>query len=262
MVMNDPFSDRIRCDHPTGIEGDDLAKLLLHAADKENRGRVVVMANAEVSVGLDAEGFVCEATIPSFYGENEDCFVMGAWPDRSRMVLADEERAEHVLEILEGVQAKTSREPTCTERATIDDAYNIASLIGEVFDEYPTPSYNPNYIASDIESGTPYRVVRERGKVIACASASLVEQAGAAELTDCATHPIMRGRGLMQSLLTGLLEDLDNLDFSTAFTMARANQAGMNIVFKRLGFSYDGMMVQSCRIGQGIEDMNVWSRSV
>jgi putative beta-lysine N-acetyltransferase len=262
IITSDPFSDRVRCDHPEGVDGDALARRLLEVADRQDRGRVVVMANAEISAGLRAEGFRCEATIQDFYGGEEDCFVMGAWPDTSRRALADEERVSHVMEILEQVPHDTTRALTETARADIDDAPEIARLIGDTFDQYPTPSHDPGYIAADIAKGTPYRVVRQGGEVVACASASLVEGAGAAELTDCATRPSSRGKGLMQSLLAGLLDDLEGLEFSTAFTMARANQAGMNIVFKRLGFDYNGTMAQSCRIGRGIEDMNVWSRPV
>ena len=31
---------------------------------------------------------------------------------------------------------------------------------------------------------------------------------------------------------------------------------------RRLGFELCGTMAQSCRIGEGIEDMNVWSRAL
>ena len=262
IITSDPFSDRIRCDHPTGVDGDELARQLLESAELQNRGRVVVMANAEISAGLRDEGFTCEATIQDFYNGEDECFVMGAWPDSRRRGLADRERVERVIEFVEQVPPDTSRALAVTARASTDDAEDVARLIGDTFDQYPTPSYDPSYIAADIERGTPYRIVRQGSEVVACASASLIEGAGAAELTDCATRPSSRGKGLMQSLLTALLDDLERLEFSTAFTMARANQVGMNIVFKRLGFDYNGTMAQSCRIGRGLEDMNVWSRPV
>ena len=47
-----------------------------------------------------------------------------------------------------------------------------------------------------------------------------------------------------------------------AFTLARARIPGMNLAFQRLGFTHRGTMAQSCRIGDGIEDMNVWSRAL
>ena len=82
------------------------------------------------------------------------------------------------------------------------------------------------------------------------------------ELTDCSTQPEYRGRGLMQALLTDLMDDLVQLGYPTAFTLARARIPGMNLAFQRLGFELQGTMAQSCRIGEGIEDINVWSRSL
>jgi len=102
--------------------------------------------------------------------------------------------------------------------------------------------------------------VREGGVVVACASADPVADARTAELTDCATRPDQRGRGLMQAILGDLMDDLRAMDYPTAFTLARARIPGVNLAFQRLGFDLQGTMVQSCRIGDGLEDMNVWSR--
>lgn len=118
----------------------------------------------------------------------------------------------------------------------------------------------PAYLASSISKGTPLRVVEEDGRILACASADLVRRARTAELTDCATLPEARGQGLMQSVLRDLMEDLRGLGYPTAYTLARATEPGMNVAFKRLGFQWNGRMVRSCRIGSGLEDMNVWSR--
>ncbi len=113
-----------------------------------------------------------------------------------------------------------------------------------------------------MESGTPFRMVTEGDEVVACASADLVAEAQTAELTDCATLPSARGRGLMQGLLADLCDDLRDLGYPTAFTLARAAVPGVNLAFARLGFRLRGRMLRSCRIGQGLEDMNVWSKDL
>lgn len=106
----------------------------------------------------------------------------------------------------------------------------------------------------------PFRLVRDEGAVVACGSADLVPLARTAELTDCATRPSHRGKGLMQAILMDLMDDLRALHYPTAFTLARASVPGINIAFQRLGFKYRGRMNRSCRIGSGIEDMNIWNR--
>jgi hypothetical protein len=50
------------------------------------------------------------------------------------------------------------------------------------------------------------------------------------------------------------------MGYPTAFTLARASVPGINLAFHRLDFLFRGRMAASCRIGGGIEDMNVWSR--
>jgi hypothetical protein len=44
--------------------------------------------------------------------------------------------------------------------------------------------------------------------------------------------------------------------------LARARIPGINLAFQRLGFALRGCMPQSCRIGEGLEDMHVWSRAL
>ena len=152
------------------------------------------------------------------------------------------------------------RSPVRTERADSRDAPAIAALIAGSFSYYPTPSGVPSYVAKQIREGIPFRMARDGAELVACASADLVPEARTAELTDCATRPDHRGQGLMQALLADLMEDLRQMDYPTAFTLARAKEPGMNLVFRRLGFTWRGRTPRSCRIGDGFEDVNVWSR--
>lgn len=263
VAYDDGYSDRLRCDHPsTQADARALGEALIEAASTRRRGRVVVLAPASLEAGLSAAGLTTEATIPGFYRGEEACTVAGYWLDDERAVSPAEARVSEVLELVEARRGEPPRPRPMisTERATIEDAPGIAALLERTFDDYPTPSDDPAYVAQCIDEGTPFRVVREGGAVVACASADRVVEARTAELTDCATRPDQRGRGLMQALLGDLMHDLREMDYPTAFTLARARIPGVNLAFQRLGFDLHGTMVQSCRIGEGLEDMNVWSR--
>ncbi len=256
----DTYSDRLRCDHPAVADG--LGEALKESAEEAARGRIVVLARAELAEELERAEFAREALIPGFYGGEEDCAVLGYSLDQQRAepgFVAEVERVDALIQ--QGPQRPARRHPPVeTERATVEDAEPIAELIADTFAQYPTPSGVPAYIEQAIEDGVPFRVVREDDKVIACASADLIREAKAAELTDCATRPSCRGRGLMQAILSDLMADLSELGYPTAFTLARARIPGVNLAFQRLGFEYRGRMTRSCRIGGGLEDMNVWSR--
>ena len=98
--------------------------------------------------------------------------------------------------------------------------------------------------------------------MVACASADIVPDALTAELTDCATLPEFRKRGLMQVLLSDLMWDLEQRDYFSVHTFSRARIPGINILFKKLGFDFCGCVHRSCRIGDGLEDMNIWIRAL
>jgi beta-lysine N6-acetyltransferase len=268
---DDVYSDRIRCDHPgSKSQGAALGQSLLAAAERLDRGRVIAFVRPMVEDGLKQVGFEREGLIPGFYEGEVACAVMGAYPDASRSDLAHPREVAEVKALLAAhavhanhashEEAPTAHPRVETRRATVDDANAIAALLDETFAAYPTPSGDPEYVAAAIAEGTPFRFVEVNGQIVACASADLIPDARTAELTDCATRPMHRGRGLMQNVLLDLMDDVRALDYPTAFTLARARIPGVNLAFARLGFSLHGTMRQSCRIGAGIEDMNILSR--
>ncbi len=265
VAHDDRYSDRLRCDHPpVNADPVELGEALIETAAARDRGRVVVLAPADLGAGLERAGLKTEAVMPGFYRGEVDCVVAGYWLDAER---AESPVAGAVAEVLDLVDARRGepvrpRPAVETCRAAVEDAPAIAALIGETFADYPTPSDDPAYVARCIADGAPFRIVRDGDEVVACASADPIPTARTAELTDCATRPDQRGRGLMQAILGDLMDDLREMDYPTAFTLARARIPGVNLAFQRLGFSLRGTMVQSCRIGQGMEDMNVWSRSL
>jgi putative beta-lysine N-acetyltransferase len=261
LARDDPYSDRVRCDHPDpGVDAGRLGQVLVAAARERDRGRVVLLAPATLRAELEAAGLRTEALMPGFYNGRGDCVVAGLALDPARARPGDAVAVGQVERLIQQPPTPRQRTPVPTLRASSGDAGAIAALIAETFEHYPTPSGVPGYIAEQINSGVPFRIVRRGGEVVACASADLVRPARTAELTDCATRPDQRGQGLMQFILADLMRDLRRMDYPTAFTLARAGVAGVNLAFQRLGFQYRGRMLQSCRIGGGMEDMNVWSR--
>ncbi len=261
-MIDDEYSDRIRCDHPSAdIDPQFLGDSLIQLADESGRGRVVALVNEAHGDALESQGFEREGVIPGFYNGTDDCSVMGYGTDDARMKLANpkEVAAADVVVSRPCVVHDFSADERSTELATLDDAVEIAQLIDETFADYPTPSSDPDYIRAQMKAGTPFRVIRQNNRIVACASADLVREATTAELTDCATRPSHRGRGYMQRILGDLMLDLQDMNYPTAFTLARARIPGMNRAFQKLGFTYRGRMAKSCRIGDGFEDMNIWS---
>lgn len=267
LIQDDHFSDRIRCDHPLELgdvaEAQSLGRALVREAVARERGRIVTFVPESLAPGFEATGFESEGVLPGFYEGDEDCVALGYYVDDERGALADSDAVSKVKSILEAKKGSTKpRPPVETTLAEVTDAPAIADLLADTFQQYPTPSGDPAYVAEAIADGNPFRFVKVDGEIVACASADLVPEASTAELTDCATLPEHRGNGYMQAILMDLMDDLAERDYPTAFTLARARIVGVNLAFQRLGFQLRGTMPQSCRIGGGIEDMNIWSRTV
>ncbi len=260
IVRNDGYSDRIRCDHPDVDDGEALGNALQEAARTHGRGRVVVLARAALRAGLERAGLEHEATMPGFYAGDQDCVVFGHPMDPDRARSSDAEAVAYVDKLVRAKPASKPRPRPTTVRARPDHAPALAELIAATFEHYPTPSGVPDYLEQNIREGVPFRFVEKDGRMVACASADLVREAKTAELTDCSTRPDERGGGYMQAILEDLMQDMRDMGYPTAFTLARACIPGVNLAFLRLGFEFRGRMVRSCRIGSGMEDMNVWSR--
>ncbi len=260
VVRDDAYSDRIRCDHPEVDDGAALGAVLLEAARLRARGRVMVLAPERLQEGLERAGLQREARLPGFYAGKKDCVAMACAVDPCRGTSSNPEAVAHVDDLVRQNPPARPRIRVMTQRATREHAPKLARLIAATFEHYPTPSGVAEYVAKQIEEGIPFRFVARDGEILACASADLEREAKTAELTDCATRPDHRGAGYMQFILSDLMDDLRTMGYPTAFTLARAEIPGVNLAFQRLGFTFCGRMVRSCRIGGGIEDMNVWSR--
>ena len=266
-LQDDPHSDRIRCDHPTITDPQALAFFLAGAATCLKRGKILTMVDQDLVDPLVKFGYTLAGILPNFYNGTRDCGVLTLNLDASRYSLANPKEFAKVTSIIINHNAiedeKMCDEPhVATCRAKAEDAADIANLIDKTFFDYPTPSHNPEYVLKQIEDGVPFRYIKENGEMIACASADLVSIAQTAELTDCATDPAHRKKGLMFSILLDLMQDLKEMGYKSAFTYSRSRVPGINVLFKKLGFQYCGQVHQSCRIGEGLEDMNMWIRQL
>ncbi len=282
-VIDDEHSDRVRCDHPNTSQGTAIAYFLAGAAHCLKRSKILTMVEERLAPELIEQGFTLAGTMPGFYQGRTGCSVLTYNLDKNRKQMAHPKEGARVGEIVEkygpvGDEAIIERHnflgderlgdeeiaespvDTRTILALPQDAEKIARLIDITFHDYPTPSHDPKYIRSQIESGVPFRYVIDDNRIVACASADLVPDALTAELTDCATLPEYRKKGYMIRLLADLMWDLEQRKYCSAFTYSRARVPGINVLFKKLGFKFCGCVHQSCRIGEGLEDMNMWIR--
>lgn len=265
-LVLDPYNRRLKFFDMTPQDvavSPELASCVMSDDNNPLYGKIIVYARPGQS-GWDKLGLQREAEIWGFFGNGDNAELWAKYPAAPRAENPAEPKNDEVLKIAESKKCVEPILPagfTCAP-AGVDEAAEIATLMRQTFPDYPTP-ITQELIAENIRARTShFRLVRdEKGVLAACASAEIHHTRKSAELTDCATLPRHRGKGLMSSILRALEQDLaSEFAITDVFTIARANQPGMNCSFAKLGYKYTGRLINNCRMPNGFESMNVWCR--
>ncbi|MCC3357197.1 putative beta-lysine N-acetyltransferase [Bacillus sp. REN16] len=225
--------------------------------------KIICMAKYEDLCDFMASGFMIEAMIQKYFIGSDAYFVTKYYTNERRNSEKWLEEDKIINDIL-----RKPRENKLTDthflirKATPGDAEQLATLYDTVFQIYPTPLNNPDYIQQVMKDSTIFYVVEDNGVIVSSASAEVNSTFYNAELTDCATLDAYRKHGLMKKLLMQLEKELMNNGIYCAYSIARALSYGMNKSFYQLGYSYTGRLTNNCYIFDKIEDMNVWVKDL
>ncbi len=213
-------------------------------------------------------GYSVEAQVPKFYQGEIDGLFLASYPQAERQRDPD---AEVVAQVLDAAKAKAvspvlsglqDAEGNYCRLAQADDCPAMAELYRRVFSSYPFPIHDPDYLAETMADNVTYAGVWREDELIALASAEVDKAGSHAEMTDFATDPACRGKGLANLLLAKLETLMAQARIKTCYTIARATSFGMNITFAKSGYRYGGTLVQNTQISGGLESMNVWYKPV
>ena len=122
------------------------------------------------------------------------------------------------------------------------------------------PIHDADYLIETMADHIIYYGIWDGSDLLALASAEMDRQHAYAEMTDFATRPDCRGRGFAQALLGVLEQAAAAEEISTAYTIARAYSAGMNITFAKNGYQFSGTLTNNTHISGELESMNVWHK--
>lgn len=207
-------------------------------------------------------GYDAEAAIPDFFQGTEEALFLGKYFSPERMEEKHPEVVEQTLEValekpqLDGLPAL---EPhlRCRQMRSADTA-QMVKLYRQVFASYPFPIHDELYLEQTMREDVMYFGVLEKDNLVALASAEVDRHGGNAEMTDFATRPDYRGRGLANYLLAQTEMAASRRGVKTAYTIARAYSPGMNITFARNGYTFSGTLTHNTQISGKLESMNVW----
>lgn len=209
-------------------------------------------------------GYVLEGVL-QYYNRGRPAYLVSKFRSQKRL------QSKHLMKetlLIEEILNRPRGEPRPLARGyTLDyarekDVDGMLALYQQVFKTYPSPLKYREYLRAVLHRDAIFRVIRRGDRVLSVASAELDRGHQAAELTDCATHPDERGKGLMGAILHALEGDLRRRGYRCAYTMARARSYGMNAAFHALGYEFNGRMVNNCDIYGSFEDMNLWVKNL
>ncbi|WP_227938234.1 putative beta-lysine N-acetyltransferase [Alkalihalobacillus deserti] len=261
----DYFNERLRIDDYRGNIGK-IVEAIRDVVYEEKFSKIIFHSRPEHWEELLSHGYELEAIFSGFFN-GSDNYTMSYYTENAR-------RTSNVWikedEILTGVIAKGKKQeqkPTPSyyqfRRATLSDSSKLANLYGSVFQVYPTPMGNEEYVKKVMNDDTLFYIVECNNEIVSAASADINKHYNHAELTDCATLVDHRKYGLMKELLMKLEDELRKEKIYCSFSIARALSFGMNAAFYQLDYTYKGRLTNNCYIYDNkLEDMNVWVKDL
>ncbi|PKM86551.1 MAG: putative beta-lysine N-acetyltransferase [Firmicutes bacterium HGW-Firmicutes-12] len=237
---------------------------LIEFSSKQGMGKIITVMKENEATEFLTKEFVAEGKIEGYF-KGEDGFCISYFIDKdrskSKRIIEEEEILKKAFEH-SGDFVYTDNEAYRIRTATEDDAESITEIFNKVFTSYPTPMDNPEYVKDIMKQNVLFKIAEKSGKIISVASADMDTAKLNAEMTDCATLPEYRGKGLLGDLIFQLEEELREKRYITLFSLSRALSTGINIVFSKHGYVYSGRQINNCDIMGKFEDMNLWVKKL
>ncbi|QHI68108.1 putative beta-lysine N-acetyltransferase [Tichowtungia aerotolerans] len=210
------------------------------------------------------EGYCREGMIPHFYSGKTTATFLGKFIDPMREATRQRNKIENIIILAQsknGTQPKPLPEGYTMRPAVEADAEELAAVYKQVFESYPFPIHDPDYLIKTMRSHVCYFVAEKDGKIAAAASGEMDKENRNAEMTDFATLPEHLGNGLAVHLLKFMEPEMQKRGIATLYTIARAISPGMNITFSKCGYTFGGTLINNTQISGSIESMNLWHKS-
>ena len=265
LIQHGRYNDRIYLMRQPETVSKAFIESLIDYAKGKKYSKIFAKSRLEDCSKYLDKGFISEAVIPGFYNGRDPVFFMGLFLEESRR---DDEKTEKYKDILNICDCKKSAKKNSLDknlrivRCSDNDTVQMAELYRKVFPSYPFPITDEKYLTRTMHENVDYFGIKKGDKIIALSSAEKSMVYSNAEMTDFATDPDYKGNSFAQILLYEMEKDMKKQGIKTLYTIARAASAGMNITFSRMGYSYNGRLINNTQICGSLESMNIWSKNI
>ena len=256
-------NDRIFLMHLDKKDCPGVLKLLREIARENRYSKIFCKVPGWAAPFFFSDGYLTEAYIPQFYNSNEPLFFVSKFLNSDRLLSIENDRLIELGRLLDSkreAEKKVYNLPLNLKVRKLDgdDVDHIAEVFRKVFQSYPFPIHNPDYIRDSMKKNVRYYGVKKKGKIVALASAGVDHNGANAELTDFAVLPDHRGRRLAQKLLGKMEKEMKLMGIHTLYTIARMDSPAMNRTIVNVDYNYAGTLIRNTHISGKIESMNVF----
>lgn len=258
-IFLDHANDRLKILEPGGLSVESLAQIKEYAIDK-NFGKILCNCRRNEREIFLQSGFIEEGRIDGFF-QGETAYCVSFFTDPHRQIA---HRRDMENKILAQCFASTRDGDRPLEQGVLirdadhGDIPQLILMFKEIFKTYPSPVHCADYLRCIMGNKTMFKVAEIDGEIVSVASADMDVKNKNAEITDCATKPACRGKGLLTYIIARLEESLEEKGFHVLYSLSRAGEPGINKALWKMGYEYTGRMVNNCHICGSFEDMNVW----
>jgi putative beta-lysine N-acetyltransferase len=263
LIQHGPLSNRIYLMKLNNARPQLLIPAMIELAQSNGYTKIFAKIPAHEADAFLKSEYQQEAKVPDFYHGQETALFLGRYLDSDRQ---KEDLLPDIKRILNIAQKKPRKQPSpdalpcgAVIRWCIpNDAGKISDLYRKVFQSYPFPIDNPDYITETMQNHIAYFGIELNKQFIALSSAEMDTISKNVEMTDFATLPEYRGNNFSGLLLAAMEKEMISRGIQTAYTIARAISPGMNATFAKGGYTYGGRLINNTNISGQIESMNVW----
>jgi putative beta-lysine N-acetyltransferase len=263
-VCIDFFNERLKMEKYRGNTRK-IIKELESLAKEYTLTKTFIKVNPEDWRHFINQGYITEAFFPKYFN-GRHAYSMAFYYESSRRTsdfwIVEDDILLQVKNLPQNVELPPISKQYTLRRAKVEDTPALAELYKAVFEVYPTPVNDPNYLREVLLADTIFYVAEKGGVIVSAASAEVNKEFCNAELTDCATLQAHRKHGLMKILINKLEDDLYQQQIFNVYSIARALSFGMNAVFHQRGYEYTGRLIKNCKIYNKFEDMNIWVKDL
>ena len=262
-IQHGTFNDRIYLMKLSCRDYPDIVNRLNNLAEYHGYSKIFAKVPESAGSLFRKNDYKVEASIPSFYNGEETGLFLGKFLQKNRQNSSDRETMRSVLKTAEE-KAALPDSPALPEEmqwriCVPDDAEEMAEAYRQIFETYPFPIRDPDYLRETMMANeVVYFAVECGGKIVSLASSEMCKKYRHVEMTDFATLPDYRRNGLATFLLSVMEEEMRRRGMKLTYTIARALSYGMNITFSRRGYQYSGTLLNNTNISGRLESMNVW----